>query len=314
MFLAFAVLIVAVPILAMSDTWYTSTTMKTVVTTATDAQVQVFERSGIIYDEIFGSLAGSIVDVNTVEGQTTIVMNCIESPPARCDLEADRIPRTITIGPSTYIHSSSGTEQDPQKYTISIDSRACRIFSSTQRASCETYMSSWYSDPTTIMSMETMRTTILGPGEITYHHLSITAGVEKLLSPVTTTQTQNKTAVATSTALTSTTAAAFTTTAAPSPSQTPEIHSSKAWIAGPVAGAVAGCGLIVAAAYWCLRGRRQREPSADSRPITQDPSEEIKRLGSPVRYAYKVGMAAETQGTPVSELPADEPSCVQHTA
>ncbi|GLB10049.1 hypothetical protein AtubIFM57258_005988, partial [Aspergillus tubingensis] len=145
--------------------------------------------------------------------------------------------------------------------------------------------------------------------QITYHDLSITAGVEKLLAPVTTTQAQNKTAVATSTALTSTTAAAFTTTAATSPSPTPETHSSRAWIAGPVAGAVAGCGLVVAVLYWCRRRKIQGEPSADAGPIIQDPSGEIKRPGSPVKY-----MAAETQGTPVSELPADEPSCVQHTA
>ncbi|PYH38407.1 uncharacterized protein BO87DRAFT_393826 [Aspergillus neoniger CBS 115656] len=285
---AFAVLMVAFPILAMSDTVYTSTTMKTEATTVTDTYVQVIEGYGMYYNKFLGYLAGSIVDVNTVEGQTTI---------------ANRIPPTITVGPSTYIHSSSGTKQDPQKFTIGIDSRACRIFSSTQRASCETYVSSWWSDPTTIMSMERTSTTILGPADITYHHLSITAGAEKLPSLVTTTQAQNKTAVATSTALTS------TTTAAPSPSPTPETHSSRAWIAGPVAGAVAGCGLVVVVLYWCLRRKIQGEPSADAGPIIQDPSGEIKRPGSPVKYT-----AAETQGTPVSELPADEPPCVQHTA
>ncbi|BCS02320.1 uncharacterized protein AKAW2_60584S [Aspergillus luchuensis] len=299
---AFAVLVVAFPILAMSDTVYTSTTMKTEVTTVTDTYVQVIEGHGMYYNKFLGYLAGSIVDVNTVEGQTTIVLNCTQGIFARCDMEANRIPPTITVGPSTYIHSSSGTTQDPQKSTIGIDSRACRIISSTQRASCETYVSSWWSDPTTIMSMERTSTTTLGPADITYHHLTITAGAEKLSSPVTATQAQNKTAVATSTALTS------TTTAAPSPSPTPETHSSRAWIAGPVAGAVAGCGLVVAVLYWCLRRKIQGEPSADAGPIIQDPSGEIKRPGSPVKY-----MAAETQGTPVSELPADEPSCVQHT-
>ncbi|GKZ22710.1 hypothetical protein AbraIFM66951_002114 [Aspergillus brasiliensis] len=286
----------------------TSMTMVTVVTTVTTTYVQVFEGNIIFYD-IFSTLAGSIVDVNTMEGQTTIGVNCVYNQLANCSMEAAGIPHTITIGPSTYMHSSSETEQNTQGYTISIDSRACKIFSSTQSASCESYTSYWYSDSVTSTSMDSMRTTTLDAAEISYYRLTITAGVEKLSARVTRTQTQKGTAtISTATALTSTTAAAS------SPRPVPEIHSSKAWVAGPVVGAVAGCGLIAAAIYWCLRRKRQIEPSAGSGPTIQDPSEEIRGLGSTAKSTYKADMPAETQGTPVAELPANEPSCMQHTA
>ncbi|OJJ69152.1 hypothetical protein ASPBRDRAFT_57680 [Aspergillus brasiliensis CBS 101740] len=305
---ASAALIVTFPMLAMSATMLTTSTTKTVVTTVTTTYVQVFE-GNIAFHDLFSFLAGSIVDVDTMEGRTTIGVNCVHSLLANCSMEAAGIPDTITIGPSTYIHSSSDTEQNSQYYTIWIDSRVCRIFSSTQSASCESYTSYWYSDSITSTSMDSIRTTTWEAAEINYYRLSITAGAEKLLPPVTTTQTQKGTAtVSTSTALTSTTAAAS------SPRPVPEIHYSKAWIAGPIVGAVAGCGLMAAAVYWCLRRKRQIEPSAGSGPTIQDPSEEIRGLGSPTKSTYKADMPAETQGTPVAELPANEPSCFQHTS
>ncbi|GKZ82739.1 hypothetical protein AnigIFM56816_007560 [Aspergillus niger] len=288
----------------MSATRLTTTT---VVTTAPPtAYVQVFEANAVLYNSIFSFLAGSIVDVDTVEDRTTIGTNCIHSLIANCSLETVSFPPTFTMGPSTYIHSSSGSEQNSQQYTIDIDSRACRIFSSTQSASCEFYASYWYSDPKTSTSKHITRHTTLKSSEINYHNLLITAGVEKLPTPVTTSQTQKRT-VPTATALPSTTAAAS------SPSSSSESRPSKAWIAGPVVGAVAGCGLVAAALYWCLRRKGQEEPSADSGPIIQDPSEEIRGLSRPAKSVYEAGMPAETQGTPVSELPADEPSCIQHT-
>ncbi|KAL7654861.1 hypothetical protein ACMYSQ_006851 [Aspergillus niger] len=300
----YAALMVAFPILAMSATRLTTTT---VVTTAPPtAYVQVFEANAVLYSSIFSFLAGSIVDVDTVEDRTTIGTNCIHSLIANCSLETVSFPPTFTMGPSTYIHSSSGSEQNSQQYTIDIDSRACRIVSSTQSASCEFYASYWYSDPKTSTSKHITRHTTLKSSEINYHNLLITAGVEKLPTPVTTSQTQKRT-VPTATALPSTTAAAS------SPSSSSESRPSKEWIAGPVVGAVAGCGLVAAALYWCLRRKGQEEPSADSGPIIQDPSEEIRGLSSPAKSVCEAAMPAETQGTPVSELPADEPSCIQHT-
>ncbi|GLA07417.1 hypothetical protein AnigIFM60653_008648 [Aspergillus niger] len=291
----------------MSDTWVTSSTTKTVVTTVTDTYVQVFEENVVFYSSIFSFLAGSIVDVDTVEDRTTIGTNCIQSLLANCSMESVSFPPTFTMGPSTYIHSSSGTEQNSQKYTIGIDSKACRIFSSTQSASCKLYASYWYSDSITSTSQDITRTTALKSAEIKYHSLWITAGAEKLSAPVTTTRTQNRTAVPTATALTS------TTVAVSSPSPAPEIHSSKTWIAGPIVGAIAGCGLIAAVVYCCLRRKRQIVPSVAPGPAIQDPSEEISALSSPVKSPYKAGIPAETQGTPVSELPADEPSWNRHT-
>ncbi|PYH66145.1 uncharacterized protein BO88DRAFT_428081 [Aspergillus vadensis CBS 113365] len=303
----YAALMIAFPTLATSATKLTTTT---VVTTAPPtAYVQVFEANAVFYSSIFSFLAGSIVNVDTVEDRTTIGANCIHSLVVNCSLETVSFPPTFTMGPSTYIHSSSGSEQNSQQYTSNIDSRACRIFSSTQSASCEIFASYWYSDAQTSTSKHTKRHTTLRSSEINYHNLLITAGIEKLPTAVTTSQTQKRTAtVPTATALASTTAAAS------SPSPNSQSHPSKAWVAGPVVGAVVGCGLIAAVLYWCLRRKRQKVPSADSGPIIQDPSEEIRGLDNPVKSAYKACTPAETQGTPVSELPADEPSCIQHTA
>ncbi|PYI00111.1 hypothetical protein BO71DRAFT_312352 [Aspergillus ellipticus CBS 707.79] len=245
-------------------------------------------------------MAGSIVGVDT-SNQTTIAINCVQSLLANCSFSSYVLPITVTKGPSTFALSLSSTTKRSADYTIFVQSQECDIISSTESASCMVYTSWWYSNSSTSTSMSKTNTVALSPAQITYDTLMVTAGIEKLLAPATTTQVESETASSTSTGVLS------TTTAASSSSSSPGSHSSKAWIAGPVVGAVAGCALVAGAVYWCLR-RKRRDSMVSGGVGIHDPSEEISPYVSPSQYQYKGYIPAETQGTPVAELPAHDSS------
>ncbi|PYI10795.1 hypothetical protein BO78DRAFT_182691 [Aspergillus sclerotiicarbonarius CBS 121057] len=271
----------------------TATTMQT-TTAPTTTYIKVFEENVVFYSHIYSKLAGSIVGVDTDQDQTTIAINCIQSLLANCSMSSIGMPPTFTMGPSTFIYSWSSTRQNSQEYTIDVQSEGCRIFSSTESASCWLYASYWHSAGTTSTSESVTENVTMNSADITYDTLMVMAGVEKLLAPATTTQTQDAT----------TTASLSTTAAVSSSSSRPETHS-KAWIAGPAVGAAAGCALAAAGLYWCLRRKKQGE-MAGAETTIQLPSGEIDH--SSPQSPYKADMAAETQGTPVAELPAHDSS------
>ncbi|RAL02747.1 uncharacterized protein BO80DRAFT_30086 [Aspergillus ibericus CBS 121593] len=273
----------------------TTTTMQT-TTAPTTTYLKVFEENVVFYSHVYSELAGSIVGVDTDQDQTTVAINCIQSLLANCSMRSIGMPPTFTMGPSTFIYSWSSTRQNSQEYTIDIQSEGCKIFSSTESASCWLYASYWHSAGTTSTSKSVWENVTMNSADITYDTLMVTAGVEKLLAPATATQTQDVTSTAT--------ASFSTASAASSSSSSPERHSSKAWIAGPAVGAVAGCALIAAGTYWCLRWKKPRKMTGTETAI-QHPSGGIGTYSN-LQAPEKADMATETQGTPVAELPAHD--------
>ncbi|PWY82975.1 hypothetical protein BO70DRAFT_361902 [Aspergillus heteromorphus CBS 117.55] len=277
----------------------TSSTMQTTAAPTT-TYVEVFEENIAVNNNVFSDMAGSIVAVDTTNNQTTIAVNCIQSLLANCSFSSYALPITVTKGLSTFSLSLSSTRKKAADYTIFVQTQECVVISSTESASCVVFTSWWYSNSSTSTSMSKTATVTLSPAQITYDSLLVTAGVEKL---------QNTLAPSATAGPSSTSTAVLSTATAGPASSSPESHSSKAWIAGPVIGAVAGCALIAAGVFWFLRRKKKQRDSVVSRGVTvYDPSREISAYGSPMQDQFKEGIPAEAQGTPVAELPAHDSS------
>lgn len=133
----------------------------------------------------------------------------------------------------------SSTTRSDSVYSIAGQSQNCVVTGSTQSASCLIYDDYWHSNISTTSFSSTSATVELSAAQITYDLLTVTAGVEKL-------------APASTASMTSTATAGIANNSTVSGQ-----HSSKAWIAGPVIGAVVGCAVIAAGVYLCLLRRRK---------------------------------------------------------
>ncbi|PWY71597.1 hypothetical protein BO94DRAFT_539551 [Aspergillus sclerotioniger CBS 115572] len=275
--------------------------MMQTTTAPTTTYIKVFEENIVFYSHFFSELVGSIVNVDTDQDQTTIAINCIQSLLANCSTRSLGMPPTFTMGPSTFIYSWSSTRHNSQAYTIDVQAEGCKIFSSTESASCWLYASYWHSDNATSTSTSVTENVTMNSADITYDTLMVTAGVEKLLAPATTTQNQDGTGTAS-------TVTASVSTATFSSRSSSKTHPPSAWIAGPVMGAMIGCALIAAGVYWCLRRRKQKDPMTTAETAIQPPSEEMDASGSILKTPPEADMTAEAQGTPLAELPAHNSS------
>jgi hypothetical protein len=118
--------------------------------------------------------------------------------------------------------------------------------------------------------------------------LAVLSGLENLPTPTAATQASpGHTGTSTSTP---------TTTAA----TTSEHHSSsKAWIAGPVVGAVAGLALAAAAAFWFVSRRRKGKTD----PVYWNPTEGTPEV--PEHQAYLPAQNARLGELPAKSAPAE---------
>ncbi|OOF91151.1 hypothetical protein ASPCADRAFT_510354 [Aspergillus carbonarius ITEM 5010] len=289
-----AALVAAVALMA------TPTMMQT-TTAPTTTYVKVFEENLVFYSHVFSELVGSIVNVDTGQDQTTIAIDCIQSLLANCSTRPLGMPPTFTMGPSTFMYSWSSTRQNSQAYTIDVQAEGCKIFSSTESASCWLYASYWHSDNATSTSTSVTETVTMNSADITYDTLMVTAGIEKLLAPATTTQNRDGT-------VTASIVTASVSTTAFSSSSSSKTHSSRAWIAGPVVGAVTGCALLAVGVYWCRRRKKHRDPMAAAETASQLRSGGMDAYRSTLQPPHEAGMTAEAQGTPLAELPAHDSS------
>ncbi|PYI03241.1 hypothetical protein BO78DRAFT_472122 [Aspergillus sclerotiicarbonarius CBS 121057] len=215
-------------------------------------------------DTQFVNQGASIVSVDQGRNETTAILNCLSSELGLCSLTS---PATVIMGPSTVAISFTSTFADT--LTITTDSMVmyaletrlinCNITSSTQSARCLSTYEVWGSSGSITAASTSTYTHDMSA--VAYQAIPITAGLDKLVVSATSTTTTTSTGTSTSTSTSS------------GQSGSSKSSSSKAWIAGPVIGALAGCALITAALYWWMRRRRRNRPPADG--AQADPTDSI---------------------------------------
>ncbi|KAJ5604844.1 hypothetical protein N7510_009998 [Penicillium lagena] len=218
-------------------------------------------------DIIFPALDG--MNLNDLEGSvmsadasaTTIQIDCRSSVTNQCLSSGYVLPQTLTTGPSFQDYYYDITSYWNSTIYIVTGALDCNLTSSTLGASCYYSRSTWVSSGLTANSSASSTSISISSFNLKYNTLTVASGLEKLQATQTaaTNAAPGQTVKSTSTP---------TTTAASSS----EHHiSSKAWIAGPVVGAVVGLALFTALAFWCVS--RRRKTNAD--PVGWDSSEGI---------------------------------------
>ncbi|PWY70830.1 hypothetical protein BO94DRAFT_628236 [Aspergillus sclerotioniger CBS 115572] len=294
-----------------------TTTITRTVATTTTAYLSLLDTDGVpINDGIFVDQAASIVSVDRSRNETTAILNCMTDD---LDICSFTLPGTVLIGPSTVVFSVTDTTTTPVTvgtepvliYGVWTEWINCEITSSAQTARCVTSFEEWesYSGDTSLYTTVASRNL----SAITYLDIPITAGLENLI--VSATSTAASTVSSTSTAAPMATSTA-TGTASSSTSGQPQSSrtSSKAWIAGPVIGGLAGCVLIAAAVYWWMRRNRQ---AADIAQGTESPSDIPYKAELPadnVTAATGPVVRAELPSPDVDELLVRDPQRVSELA
>ncbi|CAI7631452.1 unnamed protein product [Penicillium glandicola] len=196
------------------------------------------------------------MDLNNVEGSvvsadataTTIQIDCRSSATNICTSSGYLLPQTLTAGPSFQDFHYDVTSFWNSTIFIVTGTLDCNMTGSTLGASCYFSTSTWVSSGTETKSSIYTTTASISSLNLKYNTLAVLSGLDNL--PTETAATNA------SPGLTGTSTSTPTATAA----TTSEHHSSsKAWIAGPVIGAVAGLALITAALFWFVSRRRKEE-------------------------------------------------------
>ncbi|KAL3472031.1 hypothetical protein BJX99DRAFT_236180 [Aspergillus californicus] len=243
-----------------STTSITSTTIETSSDTLSDGSTST---DLPIFDQVFPlgsmleSLGGSIAAVDWDIQATTIVLDCLSEESTDCAMMD--VPFTITSGPSTYAYTAYYTQVDASYSHTDVVS--CAV---TESAVCDMTYYSWFGSTTTAFTR--LETSTYSPDDFTYEVVPITAGLEKLSSTSDATATPSE-----------------STSGADSNSDSDSGgSSSKAWIAGPVVGAIVGCALIAGAIWFWLRRRRAGAQSAtgtEAQVSELDGKDAFKTLG-----------------------------------
>lgn len=203
------------------------------------------------------NLDGSVVNVDA--STTTILIDCRSSATAQCSSSGYILPQTLTAGPSFQDYYYDVTSYYNRTIYIVTGSLDCNMTSSTLGASCYTSMSNWVSSGTNSNSTAWSTTVSISSFNLKYNTLTVSSGLEKLQATATAATNASPGQTMTSTSTPTTTTA----------STLANNSSSKAWIAGPVIGAVVGLALVAAVAFWCV-GKRRRS-KAD--PVGWNPTE-----------------------------------------
>ncbi|KAJ5500572.1 hypothetical protein N7453_009623 [Penicillium expansum] len=201
------------------------------------------------------------MDLNNVEGSvmsadamaTTIQIDCRSSATKQCTSSGYLFPRLSL--PDFHYDITSFWNNTIFIVTGTLD---CNMTGSTLGASCYFSTSTWVSSGTKSISSVFATTASISSANLKYNTLAVPSGLENL--PVETA------AMNVSPGHTGTSTSKPTTTAV----TTSEHHSSsKAWIAGPVIGAVAGLALATVAGFWFISRRRKSKAG----PVYWDPTQ-----------------------------------------
>lgn len=227
--------------------------------TTTQSQLQSTEVD-ILFPALDGTnlnyLEGSVVNVNA--STTTILIDCRSSATAQCSSSGYILPQTLTAGPSFQGYYYDITSYYNRTIYIVTGTLDCNMTSSTLGASCYSSLSNWVSSGTNSSSTVWSTTVSISSFNLKYNTLTVSSGLEKLQTTATA-ASPGQTMTSTSTPTTTTTTASTLENNSP----------SKAWIAGPVIGAVVGLALVAAVAFWCVGQRRRSK----AEPVGWNPTE-----------------------------------------
>ncbi|KAE8155099.1 hypothetical protein BDV25DRAFT_135142 [Aspergillus avenaceus] len=265
---------------------------KTTVTTETYVSIFQAQQNGTAVP--YHNYVASIVDVNWDRNDTTLVVQCPRTALGECKVAG---PLSITNGPSTFVAAFDYTgtvttaQESSTAYYIVHAATNCDITASVSIASCLFSGSQYLTADGTATTQTFTGSTQLGASQITSQAIRITGGIEKLVSPTLTP----------------------TSTSTPEPTSS---SSSKAWIAGPVIGAVAGVIIIFGGVYWMLRRRKYQAAATDAPAIDNLATEfEDRKPELPgddvIKPTYELGGETSKIELPsnevaVSELPTRE--------
>ncbi|KAL2838617.1 hypothetical protein BJY01DRAFT_250856 [Aspergillus pseudoustus] len=250
--------------------------------------------------EVATAAAGSILSVDPSRDVTTIMLSCVNDNP---DCARLGLPIALTTGPTTHQCTTTRrllTGVRPGAWFTRTDSIECHVSSMT--ADCSGGLG-WTLPGETRVTEDPFSFTqkdYLNVDAV----LTVTGGLDLLTAPVpvdssttTLTSTDSPTRFATVTTATSVPALPSETDMREAPAS--QESSSKAWIAGPVIGAVVGFCLIVVSAWWVWRRRHKSVVASNHHPGG-------KQRAEPEAPTNKPGVPemAATEAVPASELPA----------
>ncbi|KAJ6114699.1 hypothetical protein N7486_000477 [Penicillium sp. IBT 16267x] len=227
----------------------------------TSAAAQTTEIGVIDYlltDVIMSHLKGSVISADSTA--TTVEVDCRSEFTHLCTSSIYILPQTFTSGPSIQGISFDVTSYIASTILIASARAKCDITSTSLGASCVRATSLWYSSGSSSNSSRVSGPVTLSP-TLTYKTLAVVSGLEKLRT--TSTAGSNASPGATATTTSAPTATATSTTPT---SEKYTSSSSKAWIAGPVIGVVAGVALAAALAFWLIQRRRKSNADAGGIP------------------------------------------------
>lgn len=244
-----------------------------------------------LHDMDFNNVEGSVMSADATA--TTYQIDCRSSVTKQCTSSGYLLPQTLTAGPSFQDFHYDVTSFWNSTIYIVTGTLDCNMTGSTLGASCYFSTSTWISSGTTNASSVFTTSASISSANLKYNTLAVPSGLENL--PVETAATNA------SPGHTGTSTSKPTTTAAMA-SEHPS--SSKAWIAGPVIGAVAGLALATVAAFWFTSRRRNNK--AD--PVYWNPTEGTSEAsGHPTYLPLQGTQVSELSNAQVGELSAKGP-------
>ncbi|KAL2818712.1 hypothetical protein BDW59DRAFT_165375 [Aspergillus cavernicola] len=208
----------------------------TAAQSSTEVNILFPALNGMNMDNIEGSV------VSADDSATTILIDCRSSVTNQCSSSGYVLPQTLTTGPSF------------QDYH----------YDSTLGASCYASTSTWVSSGLNATSSASSTSISISTFNFKYNTLAVSSGLEKLQPTETAASNASPGQTVTSTSEPTTT------------TMTTSEHglSSKAWIAGPVVGAVVGLALVAAVILWYVGHRRK----SDTDPLGGNQKDEISRV------------------------------------
>jgi hypothetical protein len=232
-------------------------------------------------------LVGTVVD--TDGSLTTLEVNCYPDETSSCSIYVG-LPFSLTLGPSTQgrLRKPRTTSDYGKVYALSSTER-CLIISSTQGALCETTVSEFWSSKGSTSTSIYSGTDYTEAAALTVARLAV-SGREVVRSSETTTSSA-KESLQTRDILTSNLINGTNR------------RDSKAWIAGPVLGALIGVTLIFGITIWYLRWRRSLSITSDNnhhgeQHVLADKIAETQAIRNP-----NLDSPAELQGHTIHEGP-----------
>ncbi|KAJ5373601.1 hypothetical protein N7517_005607 [Penicillium concentricum] len=235
-----------------------------------------------LHEMDLNNLEGSVISADATA--TTIQIDCRSSATNQCTSSAYILPQTLTAGPSFQDYHYDITSFWNSTIFIVTGTLDCNMTQSTLGASCYFSTSTWISSGTKNYSSAYTMTASISSMNLKYNTLAVPSGLENL---PTETAATNASPGHTGTSTSAPTKTAVTT------SEHQSSPSSKAWIAGPVVGVVAGLALVAAVVFWLVSRRRKSKTD----PVQWNPIEGTSKVSE-----YPVCLPA--QNSQVGELPA----------